>query len=142
MQPNLFAQLFAFAAALGCSEEEMQLAFDPPPTPHPMVEAVRNLLEQRKHWTGSATELLDLLQPFAPCHTPIACKTPKGVSQQIKNRTRVWPAMLTLADTPLHGATDLPEESGGADCKNDPQSAPPDFEPSPEPTQTAEVKTP
>jgi len=42
----------------------------------------------------------------------------------------------------LHGnrrVIDLREESGGANCKNDPEFAPPDFEPSPQPEETEEV---
>ena len=115
----------------------MQRAFDPPPPPHPIVEAVRNLLEQRKQWKGSATELSELLEPFG------VCTTPSAVSQHLQN------CMLTLADNGielkfrhLHGnrrVIDLREESGGADCKNDPESAPPDFEPSPQPEETEEV---
>ncbi|SPE36894.1 exported hypothetical protein [Candidatus Sulfopaludibacter sp. SbA6] len=79
---SALAWAMAARPALGCTDEEIQLAFHPPLPPHPMVEAVRNLLDQRKHRTGSATELLDLLQPFA------SCQTPKGVSQQLKNCTR------------------------------------------------------
>jgi len=128
------------ASPLGSTDEEMQLAFAPPPPPHPMVEAVRNLLAQRKQWTGSATELLELLQPFASCHTP------KGVSQQLRN------CMLTLADTGIElkfrrlheGARiiDLCEDPGDAYCKNDPPDASPDFDPPPQPTETEEVTTP
>ena len=89
---NALAWTMAAADALGHTREEIQQAFASPPPPHPMAEAVRNLLEQRRHWTGAATELLELLQPVVSCHTPIACKTPKCVSQQLKN------CMLTLAD--------------------------------------------
>jgi len=140
--PSASALAWAMAAshALGCTEEEMQRAFDPPPPPHPMVEAVRYLLEQRKQWSGSATELLELLEPFA------TCTTPKGVSQQLRN------CMLTLADNGielkfrrLHGGDrviDLREDPGDAYCKNDPPDASPDFEPSPQPKETEEVTTP
>ncbi|SPE25206.1 hypothetical protein SBA6_100020 [Candidatus Sulfopaludibacter sp. SbA6] len=135
---SALAWAMAASPALGATEEEMQLAFEPPPPPHPLVEAVRNLLEQRKHWTGTATELLELLEPFAPCQTP------RSVSQHLRT------CMLTLADSGielkfrhLHGKKriiDLREEPGGADCKNDPPFAPPDFDPPPQPTQTEEVK--
>jgi len=134
---NALAWAMAAAPALGCTEEEIERAFDPPPTPHPIVEAVRNLLEQRKQWKGSATELSELLEPFG------VCTTPSAVSQHLQN------CMLTLADygielkfRHLHGnrrVIDLREEGGGADCKNDPESAPPDFAPSPQPEETEEV---
>jgi len=115
----------------------MQRAFDPPPQPHPIVEAVRNLLEQSKQFKGSATELSELLEPFG------VCTTPRAVSQHLKN------CMLTLADhgielkfRRLHGGDrviDLREDPGGANCKNDPQFAPPGSQPSPQPEETEEV---
>jgi len=105
-----------------------------------MVDAVRNLLEQRKQWTGSATELLELLEPFAPCTTP------KGVSQQLRN------CMLTLADTGIElkfrrlpggdRIIDLREEACDAYCKNDPPDASQNPDPPPQPTETEEVTTP
>jgi len=137
---SALAWAMAASPALGCTGEEMQRAFDPPPPPHPMVEAVRNLLEQRKQWTGSATDLLELLQPFA------TCTTPKGVSQQLRN------CMLTLADSGIElkfrrlheGARiiDLREDPGDAYCKNDPSDASPDSDPPPQPTETEEVTAP
>jgi len=127
----------AASPALGATEEEMRLAFDPLPPPHPIVEAVRNLLEQRRHFAGSATDLLELLQPFAPC------RTPKGVSQQLRN------AVLTLADAGIElkfrrlheGARviHLREDQGDAYCKNHPPDASPDLGPPPQPTQSQEV---
>jgi hypothetical protein len=44
----------AASPAFGCTEAEMRQAFAFA-EPHPMAEAVRNLLEQRRQWTGSAT---------------------------------------------------------------------------------------
>jgi len=127
----------AASPALGATGGEMRLAFDPPPSPHPIVEAVRNLLELRRYWTGSASELLDLLQPFAPCSTP------KGVSQPLRN------AVLTLADTGIElkfkrlheGARviHLRQDQGDAYCKNPPPDASPDLDPPPQPTQTEEL---
>ncbi len=137
---NALAWAVAASPALGCTEEEMQQAFALPAEPHPMVEAVRNLLDQRRQWTGNATELLELLQPLVPC------RTPKGVSQQLKK------CMLTLADNGIelkfHHLHDnkriieLREERGGASCEKSPPDAPPDFDPSPQPTETEELTTP
>jgi len=76
---DALARAVAASPALGCTEKEMQLAFAPPPPPHPIVEAVRNLLEQRKRWSGGATELLDLLQPF------VSPQSPRTASQHLKN---------------------------------------------------------
>ena len=137
---SALAWAMAASPALGCTGEEMQLALEPPPPPHPMVDAVRNLLDQRKRWTGSATELLDLLQPFA------SCQTPKGVSQQLRN------SMLTLADSGIElkfrrlpggdRIIDLRDGVCDAYCKNDPPDASQNPDPSPQPTATEEVTTP
>jgi len=90
---DVLAWAMAASPALGCSEDEMRQALTPPPPPHPMVEVVRALIEQRRQWTGTATELLELLQPLVPCQTP------KGVSQQLKNCTR---ALASNADPGRH----------------------------------------
>jgi len=138
-RPDALAWALAASPALGCTEEEIERALAPPAPPHPMVEAVRALLEQRRQWTGTATELLELLRPLVPCQTP------KGVSQQLKS------CMLTLADygielkfRHLHGnrrIIDLSEETGGASFPQNAKNAPPDPEPSPQPIETEEVKT-
>jgi len=135
---DALAWAVAASPALGCTEEEMQRAFDPPPLPHPIVLAVRNLLEQRKSWTGSATELRDLLEPFG------ICTTPRGVSQHLNN------SMLTLADhgielkfRRLHGGDrviDLREDPGDANSENDPEFASPNSDQSQQPKETEEVK--
>jgi len=75
----------AAARALGCTAEEMRQAFALA-EPHPMAVAVLNLLEQRRHFTGSATQLLELLQPFVTCHAP------EVLSRQLRS------TMLTLSD--------------------------------------------
>jgi hypothetical protein len=84
--PDVLAWAMAASPALGCTEEEMRLAFALA-QPHPMAEAVRNLIEQRRQWTGSATQLLELLQPV------VGCQTPEGLSHQLRT------CMLTLADS-------------------------------------------
>jgi len=136
---DVLAWAMAASPALGCSEDEMRQALTPPPPPHPMVEVVRALIEQRRQWTGTATELLDLLQPV------VSCQTPKGVSQQLKT------CMLTLADygielkfRHLHGKKriiELREEPGGASVPKNPPDAPPDFHAPPQPTETEELKS-
>ena len=121
-----------------CSEEEMRAAFAPPAPPHPMVQAVRALLDQRRRWTGTASELQDLLQPALSCHTP------KGVSHQLKT------CMLTLADhgielkfRRLHGGTriiDLQEDSGDAWSPKTAPHASPNSDPSPQPEEIKALK--
>jgi len=135
---DALAWAMAASPALGSTEEEMQRALDPPPLPHPIVQAVRNLLEQRKRWTGTAAELKELLEPF------VSLQTPSAASHHLKN------SMLILADygielkfRRLHGGTriiDLREEPGDGDSENDPQSPSPDFDAPPQPTETEEVK--
>jgi hypothetical protein len=136
--PDVLAWAMAASPALGCTEEEMRqaLAFA---EPHPMAEAVRNLLEQRRQWTGSATQLLELLRPVVRCHTP------KGVSQQLRN------CMLTLADSRIE--LKFRRLGGGAriiELRDDPcdascQKALPDasqiLDPPPQPTENEELVT-
>jgi hypothetical protein len=75
---NALAWAKAASPALDCTEDEMERAFDTPPPPHPIVEAVRALLDHRRHWTGTATELHALLEPL------VTAQTAKGVAQQLK----------------------------------------------------------
>ena len=123
----------------GLREEEIGQALTPPPPPHPMAEAVRALIEQRRHWTGTATQLLDLLQPALSCHTPA------GVSKQLKT------CMLTLADygielkfRRLHGGArvvEIRDDPGDAWASKSPPHASPDFDPPPQPTESEELKS-
>ena len=136
---NALAWAMAASDAIGSTAEEIQQAFAPPPPPHPMAEAVRNLLELRRNWTGSATQLLELLQPVVSCHTP------KGVSHQLKN------CMLTLAD---HGielkfrrlpggdrVIDLREDVCDASCPKTPPHASQNLDLFSQPAETEELKT-
>ena len=83
---DALAWAMAAAPALGCTEEEMRQAFSDLPPLHPTAEAVRTLIQQRGPFTGTATELLDLLPPEIPCSLP------KGLSQQLRSNA------LALAD--------------------------------------------
>jgi hypothetical protein len=135
--PDAAAWAIAASPALGCTADEMREALTPPSPPHPMVEAVRTLIEQRRRWTGTATELLDLLQPALSCHTPA------GVAKQLRT------CMLRLADDHielkfrhLHGKKriiELRDEPGGAWDSETPPHPPPDFSPSPQPTQNEDL---
>ena len=133
------AWAIAASPALDCTEEEMRQALTPPPPPHPMVAAVRTLMEQRHQWKGTATELRDLLQPG------LSCNTPKGVSHQLKT------CMLTLADhgielkfRRLHGGArviEINDDPGDAWSEKNPPHASPDFAAPPQPAETEEVKS-
>jgi hypothetical protein len=133
------ALAWAMAASpdLGCTEDDLKLAFDAPPRPHPIVDAVRNLLEQRRQWMGSASELLELLQPLADCQTS------KGISHQLRQ------ASLTFADYGIElnfrrlpggrRTIHIREDSCDASCKNDPSDASQNSDPSPQSQETEEV---
>jgi hypothetical protein len=134
---DALAWAIAASPALGCTEEEMRQAFPPPSPPHPMVEAVSSLLEQRRHFTGTATQLMDLLGPA------LSCQLPKGLSQQLRSCT------LTLADSGievrfrrLHGGRkviELRPDRGVASREKAPPDATPDFDLTPQPTETEEL---
>ena len=137
--PDPLTWALAASPALGCTEEEIERALGPQPSPHPMAEAVRALLEQRRQWTGTATELLELLQPL------VHCQTPKGVSQELKS------CVLTLADYGIelkfrrlpggNRVIDLSEEVCDASFPQNAQDASQNPDPSPQPAETEEVKT-
>jgi len=137
--PDALAWAMAASPALGCTGEEMRQAFALA-EPHPMAEAVRNLLEQRRHFAGSATQLLELLQPFVGCHTP------KGLSQQLRS------CMLTLSDTRIElkfkrlggGARiiELSDDPCDASCEKTPPDASQTLDPPPQPTEKEELTTP
>jgi hypothetical protein len=137
--PDALAWAMAASPALGCTEEEMRLAFALA-DPHPMAAAIRNLLDQRRHFAGSATQLLELLQPF------VGCQTPKGLSQQLRS------CMLTLADSGIElkfsrlheGARiiEISDDPGDASCENVPPDASPNFDPPPQPTENEHLTLP
>jgi hypothetical protein len=137
--PDALAWAMAASPALGCTEEEMRQAFDLA-EPHPIAEAVRNLLEQRRYFTGSATQLLELLQPVVGCHKP------KGLSQHLRS------SMLTLSDSGIvlkfrrlhEGAKiiELSDDSGDASYEKPPQDASPNLDPQPQPTEKEDLTVP
>jgi hypothetical protein len=123
----------AAAPALDCTAEEMRQAFALA-DPHPMAVAVLNLLEQRRHFTGSATQLLELLQPF------VTCRAPEVLSRQLRS------TMLTLSDIGIElkfkrlhkGARviEISDDSGDAFCEKPLPDASPDFTSPTQPTET------
>ena len=132
--PGALTWAMAAAPALGCTEDEMRLAFDLPAPPHPIAEAVRTLLEQRRHFTGTAAQLLELLQPF------VTCLNTNGLSRQLRS------SILTLADVGIElkfkrlheGARfiEISEDSGDAFCEKNPKNASPNLAPSTQPTDS------
>jgi len=133
------AWAIAASPALDCTEEEMRQALNPPPPPHPMVEAVRTLMHQCHQFKGTATELRDLFQPFISCHTP------EGVAKQLRS------CSLTLADhgielkfRRLHGGArvvEINDDPGDSSSSENPPHLSPDFDAPPQPTETEEVKS-
>ncbi len=79
--PDALAWAMAAAPALGCSEEEMRAALNAPPPSGPTVEAVQILLAAHGPWSGTATDLLDILPPSPHF------RSPKGLSQHLKSHT-------------------------------------------------------
>ena len=132
--PGALAWAMAAAPALGCTEDEMRLAFDLPDPPHPIAEAVRTLLDQRRHFTGTATQLLELLQPV------VGCQTPKGVSQHLRS------CILTLADFGIElkfkrlpggsKSIELSDDPCDASCEKSPKDASQNLAPSTQPTDS------
>jgi hypothetical protein len=131
--PDALAWAMAAAPALGSTEDEMRLAFDLA-APHPMLAAVRTLLEQRRHFTGTATQLLELLRPV------VDCQTPKGLSQRLKS------CVLTLADAGIElkfkrlpggsRTIELSDDPCDASCPKPPQDASQNFASPPQPTES------
>ena len=132
--PGALAWAMAAAPALACTEDEMRLAFDLPAPPHPIVETVLTLLEQRRHFTGTAAQLLELLQPV------VGCQTPKGVSQHLRT------SMLTLADVGIElkfkrlpggsKSIELSDDPCDASFEKPPQDATQNLAPSTQPTDS------
>jgi indole-3-glycerol phosphate synthase len=73
----------AASPALNSNPLEMLEAFNTPPPPNPLVEAVRALLAPTPKWTGTAAQLLKLL--------PL-CPTPQALSRKLNQ------SLLPLAD--------------------------------------------
>jgi putative DNA primase/helicase len=131
--PDALAWAMAASPALGCTAKEMRQAFDLA-EPHPMTTAVRTLLEQRRQFTGSAAQLLELLQPL------VDCQTPKGLSRQLRS------CMLILADNGIElkfrrlggGARiiELRDDPCDASCEKFPPDASQISDPPTQPTET------
>jgi len=124
-----------------CTEEEMRRALDPPPPVHPIVDAVRNLFEQRRSFTGTAAELSDLLRPLLDCRT--GPQSPQSVSHHLKK------CMLTLADSGIelkfrrlpggNRIIDLSTDPCDDDFPQNDESSSQNSTTPPQPTETEEV---
>jgi len=89
---------------------------------------------------------------WTSCNHSRPAKRRRASRSSSKTALALWRAILTLADSGIElkfrrlheGAPliDLREDLGDAYCKNDPPDASPDFDPSPQPTETEEVTTP
>jgi hypothetical protein len=79
--PDAFAWILAASPALVCpgdepfTEDEIRAAFAAH-LPRTVPQAVRDLMHQQTEWSGTATELCDLLQPLITA-------SPRGLSQHL-----------------------------------------------------------
>ena len=131
---DALAWAMAASPALGCTQEEMQQAFAPPPPPHPLVDAIRTLIAQHHHWTGKAAQLLDLLPPTLSCHTP------KGLSHQLRSCAPILAnSGIELKFKRLPGGArviELHQDLCDAWSEKLPPHASQNCDPSPQPTET------
>jgi len=80
--PDAFAWILAASPALaspgepGFTEDEIRQAFAAPAVPS-VEKAVRSLLERQPQWSGTASQLLEQLQPFDST-------SPRALSQQLR----------------------------------------------------------
>jgi len=75
--PDALTLALAAGPALDATEAEIYRAFAPEPAPHPVVDAVRRLLRDTPRWSGTASDLLDLLGPLP------SSQNPRALSQQL-----------------------------------------------------------
>jgi len=115
------AWAMAAAPALGCTAEELQQAWVPPPPANlPLLSAIGGLLDPAGKWSGTAAELLPQLPPSS------LYRSPKGLSQYLKTNT---PA-LTAAGLVLNFRRSngkrfiaLDPNRSAASSENDPKNA-------------------
>jgi hypothetical protein len=128
---DVLAWAIAAAPALNCTADDLRAAFDMPVPSDPFVDAIRALLEDTGHWSGTATDLL-LKIPLAP--------NPRALSALLHR------SLLALADAGIrleHGrnknertlelsfASPDPPPSPQP-SQNEAQTAPTEIDPSPE----------
>jgi hypothetical protein len=135
--PDAFAWILAASQALVCpgeecfTEDEIREAFAAP-APRPVEEAVPLLLRRQPHWSGTASQLFELLSPLANCCSP------KVLSDQLREAAPALAAgRIALKFRRSHGVRyiDLSLESGAALC----QIAPPDSAAPAQPTETEDL---
>jgi hypothetical protein len=117
--PDAFAWILAASPALACpgeecfTEHEIRDAFAAL-VPRTLEEAIRSLLDRQPRWSGTASQLFDLLSPLA------SCCSPKLLSEQLRD---VAPALaagrVTVKFRRTHGVRfiELSREPGAAPCE-------------------------
>jgi putative DNA primase/helicase len=128
--PDAFAWILAASPALACpgepcfTEDEIRDAFALP-VPRTVEEAVRLLLQQQPRWSGTASQLFELLSPLA------SCCSPKVLSEQLRESAPTLAAGdITVKFRRAHEGVriiDLFRKSGDALCQmtpSDPASPP------------------
>jgi energy-coupling factor transporter ATP-binding protein EcfA2 len=97
----------AAAPALGVSEEAIlsALGAGAPIAPDPVAQAVFKFLDRRTEWTGSATQLLNLLRSPHDSSWP---RTPKGLSERLKQAAGFFDAAgIEIEFTKTHGHREI-----------------------------------
>jgi hypothetical protein len=129
--PDALAWTIAAAPSLDATEEELRHAFDPPDPPDPLVESIRALVRPRGRWTGSATQLLNLLKPA------LSCPTAKDLSSNLR---ACAPALadigIDLQFRRAHRGSRIIELRGDALGPKTPQSASPVSPQTPQPVHS------
>jgi putative DNA primase/helicase len=91
------AWTLAAAPALNCTAAQIEDAFDPPPDPPPIVNALRTLLRQSPDWTGTATLLAQSLP---------ACSNPQVLARELaKHALTIADAGISVEFHRVHGGT-------------------------------------
>jgi hypothetical protein len=110
--PDAFAWILAASPALACpgepcfTEDEIREAFALP-APRTVAEAVRLLLEQQTHWSGTASQLFQLLSPLE------SCCSPKLLSEQLRESAPALAAgAITVKFRRVHEGVRLIDLSG------------------------------
>jgi hypothetical protein len=102
------------------TEDEIRDAFAAL-VPRTLEEAIRGLLDQQPHWSGTASQLFDLLSPLA------SCCSPKVLSEQLRDAAPDLRAdRVTVKFRRAHGGVrfiDLSREPGDALCPISPSDS-------------------
>ena len=98
---SALAGAVAAAPSLGCTEDDVRRAFEVPPPPAPLLEALRAIFHQSSRWTGTATDLAALLR---------LSLNPKALSERLrKHRLTLAESGIEIVFRRLHGGARIIE---------------------------------